>query len=101
MVRRFALLLGVALLSGCSPQRVCGQRSGDDRDGHRLRHRRQGRSLVQRGGLGRREVRRDGKWPDGSDCGKPALGIVLRDVEPGNPINIEPAMRAFAEKIST
>ncbi|NNE99551.1 MAG: BMP family ABC transporter substrate-binding protein [Pyrinomonadaceae bacterium] len=26
------------------------------------------------------------------------LGIVLRDVEPGNPTSIEPAMRAFAEK---
>lgn len=26
------------------------------------------------------------------------LGIILRDVEPGNPTSIEPAMRAFAEK---
>ena len=39
-----------------------------------------------------------GRWPDGTDCGKPALGIVLRDVEPGTPVNIEPAMRAFAER---
>ena len=39
-----------------------------------------------------------GKWPGGADCGKPALGIVLRDVEPGSPVNIEPAMRAFAER---
>jgi basic membrane protein A len=39
-----------------------------------------------------------GKWPDGTDCGKPGLGIVLRDVEPGTPVNIEPAMRAFAER---
>ena len=39
-----------------------------------------------------------GKWPTGGDCGKPALGIVLRDVEPGTPVNIEPAMRAFAER---
>src|ERR1700730_9651747 len=39
-----------------------------------------------------------GKWPDGSDCGKPALNIVLRDIEPGNPTSIEPAMRAFAER---
>ncbi len=39
-----------------------------------------------------------GKWPDGTDCGKPALGIVLRDVEPGTPVNIEPAMRSFAER---
>jgi basic membrane protein A len=39
-----------------------------------------------------------GKWPDGKDCGKPALGIVLRDVEPGSPVNIEPGMRAFAER---
>ena len=31
-------------------------------------------------------------------CGKPALGIVLRDVEPGTPNSIEPAMRAFAER---
>jgi basic membrane protein A and related proteins len=39
-----------------------------------------------------------GKFPDGTDCGKPALGIVLRDVEPGSPVNIEPAIRAFAER---
>jgi basic membrane protein A len=39
-----------------------------------------------------------GKWPDGSDCGKPAMDIVLRDIEPGNPTSIEPAMRAFAER---
>ena len=43
-------------------------------------------------------MRGDGQWPDGTDCGKPALGIVLRDVEPGTPVNIEPAMRAFAER---
>jgi basic membrane protein A and related proteins len=37
--------------------------------------------------------------PDGkTSCGKPALGIVLRDVEPGTPNAIEPAMRAFAER---
>lgn len=39
-----------------------------------------------------------GTWPDGTSCGKPALGIVLRDIEPGNPTSIEPAMRAFAER---
>ena len=39
-----------------------------------------------------------GKLPDGRDCGKPSLGIVLRDVEPGTPVSIEPAMRAFAER---
>lgn len=39
-----------------------------------------------------------GKWPDGTSCGKPALNVVLRDVEPGNPTSIEPAMRAFAER---
>jgi basic membrane protein A len=39
-----------------------------------------------------------GKWPNGTDCGKPALGIVLRDVEPGTPVSIEPAFRAFAER---
>jgi len=39
-----------------------------------------------------------GKLPDGRDCGKPGLGIVLRDVEPGTPVSIEPAMRAFAER---
>jgi basic membrane protein A len=39
-----------------------------------------------------------GKLPDGKDCGKPALGVVLRDVEPGTPVNIEPAIRAFAER---
>ena len=27
-----------------------------------------------------------------------ALGIVLRDVEPGSPVNIEPAIRSFAER---
>lgn len=40
-----------------------------------------------------------GTLPDGkTSCGKPALDIVLRDVEPGNPVSIEPAMRAFAER---
>src|SRR6185369_14155293 len=39
-----------------------------------------------------------GNWPDGTPCGKPPLNIVLRDVEPGNPTSIEPAMRAFAER---
>ena len=39
-----------------------------------------------------------GKWPHGENCGKPALDIVLRDIEPGNPTSIEPAMRAFAER---
>lgn len=39
-----------------------------------------------------------GKWPDGENCGKPAMDIVVRDIEPGNPTSIEPAMRAFAER---
>jgi len=39
-----------------------------------------------------------GNWPDGTNCGKPALNIVARDIEPGNPTSIEPAMRAFAER---
>ena len=45
-----------------------------------------------------------GRRPDGQPCldekGQPkqAFDIVLRDVEPGNPTSIEPAMRAFAER---
>ncbi|HEX7315589.1 MAG TPA: BMP family ABC transporter substrate-binding protein [Pyrinomonadaceae bacterium] len=39
-----------------------------------------------------------GNHPDGKPCEKPSLGILLRDVEPGNPTSIEPAMRAFAER---
>lgn len=39
-----------------------------------------------------------GKLPKGADCGKPGMDIVLRDIEPGNPTSIEPAMRAFAER---
>src|SRR5688500_8737558 len=39
-----------------------------------------------------------GLLPDGASCERPALGIVLRDVEPGGPTAIEPAMRAFAER---
>jgi basic membrane protein A len=39
-----------------------------------------------------------GRLPDGTSCGKPALGVVVRDVEPGTPVNIEPAVRAFAEQ---
>ncbi len=41
-----------------------------------------------------------GKHPDGTPCDEkhPSLGIVMRDVEPGNPTSIEPAMRAFAER---
>ncbi|HEX6185425.1 MAG TPA: BMP family ABC transporter substrate-binding protein [Pyrinomonadaceae bacterium] len=40
----------------------------------------------------------NGKHSDGTPCDKPSLGIMLRDVEPGNPTSIEPAMRAFAER---
>lgn len=45
-----------------------------------------------------------GRSPDGQPCldeqGNPKqkFDIVLRDVEPGNPTSIEPAMRAFAER---
>src|SRR3989442_6255057 len=40
-----------------------------------------------------------GMLPGGkTSCGKAAFDIVLRDVEPGNPVSIEPAMRAFAER---
>ena len=40
-----------------------------------------------------------GLLPDGRiGCGRPPLGIVLRDVEPGTPNAVEPAMRAFAER---
>jgi basic membrane protein A len=40
-----------------------------------------------------------GMLPDGrTTCGRLPLGIVLRDVEPGTPTSIEPAMRAFAER---
>src|SRR6266436_8236572 len=40
-----------------------------------------------------------GMMPDGkTSCGKAPLNITLRDVEPGNPVSIEPAMRAFAER---
>ncbi|MDQ1728092.1 MAG: basic rane protein [Pyrinomonadaceae bacterium] len=39
-----------------------------------------------------------GKSPDGTSCGKPALNVLVRDIEPGNPTSIEPAMRAFAER---
>ena len=39
-----------------------------------------------------------GRLPDGTECGKPGLGVVVRDVEPGTPVSIEPAIRAFAER---
>ncbi len=39
-----------------------------------------------------------GNWPDGKPCGKPALNVIVRDIEPGTPNSIEPAMRAFAER---
>lgn len=40
-----------------------------------------------------------GMLPDQSaSCGRAPLGITVRDVEPGTPTNIEPAMRAFAER---
>jgi basic membrane protein A len=40
-----------------------------------------------------------GMEPDGkTPCGKPPLNVIVRDVEPGNPVSIEPAMRAFAER---
>src|SRR5437870_6819906 len=40
-----------------------------------------------------------GMMPDGkTSCGKPKFDIILRYVGPGNPVAIEPAMRAFAER---
>src|SRR5258706_16071446 len=40
-----------------------------------------------------------GTLPDGkTSCGKPALGILLRGVEPGTPNSIEPALPASAER---
>ena len=40
-----------------------------------------------------------GTLPDGrTACGRPGLGVVVRDVEPSNALSIEPAMRAFAER---
>jgi basic membrane protein A len=45
-----------------------------------------------------------GLRPNGEPCQDtkgdpmPALGIVLRDVEPGDPTSVEPAIRAFAER---
>src|SRR5256885_6763035 len=40
-----------------------------------------------------------GTLPDGkTSCDKPSLNVIVRDVEPGNPVSIEPAMRAFAER---
>src|SRR5207244_13240443 len=40
-----------------------------------------------------------GMLPDGkTSCGKPPLNVIVRDVEPGNPVSIEPAMRALAER---
>src|SRR5947207_8089825 len=40
-----------------------------------------------------------GTLPDGkTSCDKPGLNVMVRDVEPGNPVSIEPAMRAFAER---
>src|SRR5258708_12452345 len=40
-----------------------------------------------------------GMLPDGkTSCGKAKFDIILRDVEPGNPVSIEPAMRAFAHR---
>ena len=70
--RLLALSLPARRCSACSPQTLCGQRSVDDRSRHRVRHRRQGRSLVQRRRVERGEVRRDRQVPDGTDCGKPA-----------------------------
>jgi basic membrane protein A len=40
-----------------------------------------------------------GTEPDGkTNCGRPPQNIILRDIEPGNPTSIEPAMRAFSER---
>ena len=80
------------------PANLRRQRPVEHRGRHRVRHRRQRRSLVQRGRVGRVKCAETGMWPNGATCGKPALGIVVRDVEPGTPVNIEPAMRAFAER---
>jgi basic membrane protein A len=98
MARRAALLCAVALLPGCSPRAFAVGDPGATETG----------IVFDIGGKDDRSFNaaawngvkcaETGRWPDGSDCGKPALDVVLRDVEPGTPVNIEPAMRAFAER---
>jgi basic membrane protein A len=91
-------LLSAAILSSCSPQTyavsdpskteagiVFDIGGKDDRSFNALAW--NGMKCAETGTL-----------PDGTSCGKPALGIVVRDVEPGTPVSIEPAIRAFAER---
>jgi basic membrane protein A len=43
-----------------------------------------------------------GLAPDGkTNCGKPPLNIVVRDVEPGNPVSIEPACGPLPSAVTT
>ena len=84
------------------PADLRGQRSGGHRGRHRVRYRRQGRSLVQCRRVERREVRRDRQVAGRHQtAGSRPRASCLRDVEPGTPVNIEPAMRAFAERNTT
>ena len=94
----FVMPFGVMILSACSPQTYAvGDPSTTDAG-----------IVFDIGGKDDRSFNaaawngmkcaESGRWPNGENCGKPALGIVLRDVEPGTPVNIEPAMRAFAER---
>ncbi|HKY21601.1 MAG TPA: BMP family ABC transporter substrate-binding protein [Vicinamibacterales bacterium] len=97
-MRALALSSAVALLSACSPQTYAVGDPAATEAG----------IVFDIGGKDDRSFNaaawngmkcaETGKWPDGTDCGKPGLGIVLRDIEPGTPVNIEPAMRAFAER---
>ncbi len=98
MLRRMAVLISAVLVSACSPQTYAVSNPAVTEAG----------IVFDIGGKDDRSFNaaawngvkcaETGKWPDGTSCGKPALGIVLRDVEPGSPVNIEPAMRAFAER---
>ena len=96
--RALALSAGVAILPGCSPRTYAVSDPSVTEAG----------IVFDTGGKDDRSFNaaawngmkcaETGRWPDGADCGKPSLGIVLRDVEPGSPVNIEPGMRAFAER---
>jgi basic membrane protein A and related proteins len=86
----FALFLIVFFLSlfsmGCSTQQTSAEEAGKTRVG----------IVFDIGGKDDRSFNA-AAW-EGVVRAKNELGVVVRDVEPGTPNNIEPAMRAFAER---
>lgn len=82
----FSLIISLIFSSACSTQQTSAEEAGKTRVG----------IVFDIGGKDDRSFNA-AAW-EGVVRAQKELGVVVRDVEPGTPNNIEPAMRAFAER---